>query len=84
MEITQSLADRRTLIGGNIRQARKRRGLSQRELAMYVEVTWHHLSDWERGVSEPSPRSMGRVAEALGHPFGWFYVEHSPNEEAAA
>lgn len=57
-----------TLFGKNVRAMRERASLSQEELAFRAGMKRSYLSDLERGTRNPSIRSLGRLAEALGIP----------------
>ena len=52
--------------GTVIREARKARKLSLRDLATLAEVDYSTLSKVERGLVEPSPRWLKAVTDALG------------------
>lgn len=52
-------------LGGLIRAARKRAGLTQVDLATLVEVDHSHLSRVERGAAELSLGALVRIARAL-------------------
>ena len=54
------------LLGRNVRAHRRRKGLSQEELAFEAGMKRAYLSDLERGTRNPSVRALGRLAEALG------------------
>lgn len=56
------------LLAKNVRALRKRRGLSQEELAFRAGMKRTYLSDLERGTRNPSVRALGRLAEALDIP----------------
>jgi transcriptional regulator with XRE-family HTH domain len=49
-----------------VRELRKRRELSQEELAHASGLHPTYLSGIERGVRNPTWRSLGRLSEALG------------------
>lgn len=51
-------------IGSRIFEARKRRGLSQRQLAEAVGVTVQAVSQWENGKTDPTSRIV-RISAAL-------------------
>lgn len=53
------------ILGRNVRERRKSRGLSQEELALEAGMKRSYLSDLERGVRNPSVRAVGRLAKAL-------------------
>lgn len=54
------------LLGENVREARKRRHMSQEALALDADMKRSYLSELERGKRNPSVRALGRLAEALG------------------
>lgn len=53
-------------IGDSIREARRRRGLSQMELAAQVGVTQAMISHWERSRAEPNEGWRAKIEQALG------------------
>ena len=53
-------------LGQKIADARRRRGLTQGDLAETVGVTAQAVSKWERGNSCPDIAILDEVAEALG------------------
>ncbi len=67
------------LVGQRIRQRRKERGLSLRELAELVDLTASFLSLVERGHNAPSLDSLRRIATALDVPMFYFTQSNSPN-----
>jgi len=58
--------DLNRVLGRNIRVLRKRRGLSQEELALEADMKRSYVSDLERGTRNPSVKAVGRLAKALG------------------
>lgn len=61
--------DWRAIVGANIRKLRKRRGLSQEELALDAEIDLTYLGGIERGRRNPSLLVLVRIADQLGvHP----------------
>lgn len=52
--------------------ARKRRGLTKKNLAERVRVTSRSITAYEAGDIQPSPQAIGRLAEALRFPTGFF------------
>lgn len=54
------------LLGRNVREHRKRRGMSQEQLALDADMKRSYVSDLERGLRNPSVRALGRLAAALG------------------
>ncbi len=61
--------DWQAIVGANILKLRKRRGLSQEELAVDAEIDVTYLRGIERGRRNPSLMVMVRLANQLGvHP----------------
>ncbi|RNL84764.1 helix-turn-helix domain-containing protein [Halostreptopolyspora alba] len=54
------------LIAEVIKAARKRKGLTQRELARLIGTGEMRVARWERGASAPSAKYVFRLADALG------------------
>ncbi len=57
-------------LGDRIRTLRRRRGLTQTQLAADARVNQGHLSSIERGDHEPRPGTLRAIAVALGVPEG--------------
>lgn len=55
-----------SIIGENLRRARKARGLSQEKLAAEVDLDMRQLGRIERGESFPSVGTLIKLAEVLG------------------
>ncbi|MBY0421599.1 MAG: helix-turn-helix domain-containing protein [Parvularculaceae bacterium] len=58
-------------IGDRIRQARKRAGLNQSELAERLGVTQPAVANWESGVHDPRRVVLAKLADALNTPLDW-------------
>jgi transcriptional regulator with XRE-family HTH domain len=54
------------ILGRNVREHRRRLGLSQEQLALDAEMKRSYVSDLERGTRNPSLKAIGRLAAALG------------------
>lgn len=52
----------------NIKQARKRKGLSQEELAIKLYVVRQTISKWEQGLSVPDCEMLIKISEVLETP----------------
>ncbi len=69
----------------NLEAIRRRRLLTQRELAAKIGVSWQTVSEWERGNMQPRMKHVRALCEALDvtpeELFGseWF----GPKSEAA-
>lgn len=55
-----------TTIGKNIHKFRKKKGLTQSELAVILGVKNTAVSNWETGDNNPPADSLGNICEALG------------------
>lgn len=73
-----------SVLGSRIRQARRHAGLSQSELAAKIGAHPTSVSDWERGVNEPSVRHMTSIAEATEQSLDWFVASRAPFLEPEA
>ncbi|WP_028611900.1 helix-turn-helix domain-containing protein [Paenibacillus harenae] len=56
------------LIGENIRQLRKKRGLSQEQLALRAEINASYMGQVERGEKNPTIDVLSKIAFALQTP----------------
>lgn len=52
-------------IGDNIRKYRKKKNLTQKELGDIVEISNTYLSDMEIGRTNPSIKTLKRIAKGL-------------------
>lgn len=73
-----------SILGSRIRQARRHAGLSQSELAAKIGAHPTSVSDWERGVNEPSVRHMTSIARETDKPLDWFVESREPFLDGAA
>ena len=70
------------LLGENVRRYRKRRGMTQEQLAHEAEMERSYVSDLERGTRNPSVRALGRLAKALRiEPDRLLRIADDPNAE---
>lgn len=53
------------ILGRNVREHRKRLGLSQERLALDADMKRSYVSDVERGTRNPSIKALARLAIAL-------------------
>lgn len=53
------------MLQDNIKNLRKRKGWSQEELAVKLNVVRQTISKWEKGLSVPDSEMLIRIAEAL-------------------
>jgi transcriptional regulator with XRE-family HTH domain len=52
----------------NLIRAREAIGMNQRQLQLLTGITQPHLSSIERGTTNPSLKTMCRLARAVGQP----------------
>lgn len=72
------------LLGKRIRELRTKRGLSQERLSELCGVSSRHISEMERGESNPSFQVMEQVTSALGISMkDLFDFEHHKNRNDA-
>lgn len=57
--------DMRKLVGGNVRRARGRKGLTQEEFAEKSGFSQQYISDLERGLRNPTVVTLFELAQAL-------------------
>lgn len=66
-------------VGARIRQRREQMGLNQRQFAELFDdssaVTNQHISNWERGINEPSERYMDELVRVTERDRAWFYSD---------
>ena len=60
--------DVRRLVGANLRDIRRKRGISQEELAFECGLHRTYVSGVERGVRNPTVAVLDKIARALGVP----------------
>jgi transcriptional regulator with XRE-family HTH domain len=65
------------MVGKRIKQRRSEIKMSLRALAIRVELTASFLSQVERDLTEPSLRSLRRIADALNVPLLYFLEEEN-------
>lgn len=56
----------RKLLSENLRLLRKRKGLTQEDIANYLHVVRQTVSKWEKGISVPDADALMRLADLLG------------------
>jgi transcriptional regulator with XRE-family HTH domain len=67
------------MVGLNIRTSRKALGWTQRDLSTRLDVDTMLVSNWERGVNQPSRGNLVALADVLGRDLAWFFTEREPN-----
>lgn len=67
-------------LGEKIKEARKKAGLSQKELGEKIGVTQQAIGQFEKGASKPSIDTAQKIASALGvYPYSWM-TDYSRSE----
>ena len=66
-------------IGTRVMQIRNQKGISQRELSQRSGIAGSYLSRIENRHLEPRPKTLRKIAEALGVPVAEFFEEHQEN-----
>ncbi len=54
------------MLGSNIQTLRKKKGMTQEELAVRLHVVRQTVSKWEKGLSVPDAGTLQKMAEELG------------------
>ena len=67
--------------GAQLREWRRRRFLTQKELAAQLGVTWQTVSRWEGDQGIPYPATQRRLVEALQVDPGEFFEALKSAEE---
>ena len=59
------MKDWRAIVGGNVRQLRKAKGMTQEQLAFEARLDLTYIGGIERGRRNPSILALARIAAAL-------------------
>lgn len=68
------------IIGSRMRELRKAKGLTLKQLAENTNLSVGYLSQLERQDADPSVRSLNVISKALGVGINWFFPD--PEQEA--
>lgn len=68
-------------IAGIVRETRKQKGLTQRDIAYALEKTPATVSDIERGKIQVSASDLSKIANVLNKPIEYFFGEGHESEE---
>jgi transcriptional regulator with XRE-family HTH domain len=63
-----AMRDWRVVLGRNVRQLRRQRGLTQEKLAFEAKIDLTYMGGIERGKRNPSLLVMARIADVLSVP----------------
>ena len=58
--------DKTNAIGTNIKRFRSEKGITQKELAAALGVSYQMVQSWERGARNPKMETIQKIAAALG------------------
>ena len=72
-----ALAESLVSLGSEVRQVRKARGLTLKDLSGSAGISVSHLSAIERGTTNPSFEIVHKLATALGISADWFFARRS-------
>lgn len=59
------MSELRARVGARLREWRKRRGLTQEQLAERAGLSYKFVGEVERGMGNPTLETLGRLADAL-------------------
>ena len=66
-------------LAGRIRKSRMSKGMSQRQLAIYLGVTRGAVANWEcANAALPATERLQRIAQATGVAFEWLATGRGP------
>jgi transcriptional regulator with XRE-family HTH domain len=54
--------------------ARVNAGMTQKELAKYMDVDISTITNWEKGKSEPSTSQLRKISQVSGIPMDYIFV----------
>jgi len=63
-----------TIVGKNIREERKKSGLTQEELAEKADISANFLGHIERGTKRPTLDTLKKIADVLQTPIGTLFA----------
>jgi len=67
-------------IGERLRELRKRRGFTQEQLAVMVDVTFQQIQKYENGFTRLNTDKLQAVAQALSVPVSAFFDDDKGDE----
>jgi len=75
----KKIANIKEILAANIRENRRKRGLTQEKLAEKADMSLHYLATLELGNNFPSGEMLEKLAKALDiQPFQLFYPSATP------
>ncbi|WP_164659499.1 cupin domain-containing protein [Tropicibacter sp. Alg240-R139] len=79
-----SLRQTTPIIGARMRELRKARGLTLKQLAGETGLSVGYLSQLERQDADPSIRALNVIGKALGVGINWFFPDPATEEDPEA
>ena len=71
----------REILAANLKEYRRKLGMTQEELAEKAKVSTHYIAMIETCKKYPKPEMLERIAKTLGiEPYKLFNVENDPND----
>lgn len=64
-------------LGMRIKECRKTKKMSQRQLGEQLKVSYQTIANWENGLRAPVPANLMRLAMVLGKPDNFFFCRAS-------
>ena len=80
-EPKQTQEELKKSLGERIRFARQQAGLTQRQLGIHIGVSAVAISDWERGVTQPTAILLWQVGNTVGRSASFFLSDLVPDKE---
>lgn len=71
-------------IGEKIAELRKKKGFTQADVGVYLNISYQAVSKWERGESFPDFNTLSRLAQLFGVPISYFEDSTPTAVEASA
>jgi transcriptional regulator with XRE-family HTH domain len=69
-------------VGKRIRARRLLLGMNQETLATAIDLTFQQVQKYERGANRVSASRLSAIADVLGVPVSFFFIEGSPDHDA--
>jgi transcriptional regulator with XRE-family HTH domain len=69
-------------LGDRIKEARKKRGLTQKDLAVLINAKHNSISNWENNQNKPDPDTIELICGALDVSPSWLMGYNSDSTEA--
>ena len=63
------------MLGDRLKQARKVKDLTQKQLADLIGVKHNSISDWEKNLHSPNVDQIKQLSKALSVDVTWFYSD---------